>query len=485
MTGVRGGVIAAGRRGPGIAARPAAASRPVAILLGSELLASVLGFGVMVHLARRLGPSGFADFEYASAVAAWWLVVVRGGFDAIAYREAARRPGLVGPLTDQLLGLRLASAAVGLAAVAGLACAAGLARAPVVAVAGLVLVPSAFAADVGPRASGRFGGLGLAQAARAVGLLIAAGWLVAGPGDATLAAGCVVGAEVVSTLVLLGFHAVEHGLPRPRFRRRAWAALARRGAIAGATRFGRVSLYAADVLALGAVAGSALGPYAAARRLAFALLALGLVVPTAVAPRVARAWAAGAGEARSVIGRTFAGLASAGLPATVGLMATADRWMPRLFGEGFREGAPWLALIAARLPFVLASNVQQAALIACRREGAALRLIGGMSALGLATIPAMGWRYGPWGVALSALGVEVAGAVGGWIALRGIGLAPDWHHSAGPAAAGCVALAMACRAGRDWPLGPVVFAGALVYGLVWRAATEVGRRASFSGGPAR
>ena len=28
----------------------------------------------------------------ASAIAAWWLVLVRGGFDAIVYREAARRP---------------------------------------------------------------------------------------------------------------------------------------------------------------------------------------------------------------------------------------------------------------------------------------------------------------------------------------------------------------------------------------------------------
>ena len=71
---------------------------------------------------------------------------------------------------------------------------------------------------------------------------------------------------------------------RPRFRRRAWAALARRGAVAGATRFGRVSLYAADVLAIGWWAGPSLGPYAAARRVAFALLALGLVVPSAVAP---------------------------------------------------------------------------------------------------------------------------------------------------------------------------------------------------------
>ncbi len=171
--------------------------------------------------------------------------------------------------------------------------------------------------------------------------------------------------------------------------------------VAGATRFGRVSLYAADILILGILASPGLGPYAAARRLAFALLALGLVVPSAVAPRIARAWVSGKDEARGVIVRTFEGLFAVALPATVGLIATADRWMPRLFGEGFREGGPWLALIVARLPFVLASNVQQAALIACRREVWAFRLMAGMVALGLVLIPplamfqgCLGRRYG-------------------------------------------------------------------------------------------
>ena len=439
----------------------------LAVLIAAELFASVVGFGVMIHLARRLGPSSFADFEYASAVAAWWLVVVRGGFDAIVYREAARRPGLVRPLTDVLIGLRGASSAVALAAVLGLAWASGPDRGWVVAMAGLVLIPSALASDVGPRASGRFGGLAAAQAVRAVGLAVGAGWLVAGSGDASVAAGCVVGAEVASTAVLLAIHGSEHGRVRPRYRRLAWSSLARRGAVAGATRFGRVSLYAADLLILGMLASPGLGPYAAARRVVFAMLALGLVVPSAVAPRIARAWTLGAIEARAVIARTFEGLFAVALPATVGLIATADRWMPRLFGEGFREGGPWLALIAARLPFVLASNVQQAALIACRREAWAFRLMVGMVAPGLVLIPPLAMARGPWGVGVGVLGIEFIGSIGGWIALRRLGVAPAWHHASGPAVAGCAGVVVVCWMGRDWPLAGVVIIGAGVYGFVF------------------
>jgi O-antigen/teichoic acid export membrane protein len=444
----------------------------MSFLLASEVFASVVGFGVMIHLARRLGPSGFADFEYASAVAAWWLVLVRGGFDAIAYREAARRPTLIGPMTDLLIGLRLASAVLGFAVVLGLAWASGPGRGWVVAVAGLVLFPSAMAGDVGFRASGRFRVLALAQAIRAVGLAIGTWWLLATPGRPAVAAGCVVGAEVFSTLVLRTFH----GPTRPRFRRRAWLALASRGAVAGATRFGRVSLYAVDVLAIGCWAGLSLGPYAAARRVALALLALGLVVPSAVAPRIARAWASGGVEARALIARTLEGLMAAALPATVGLIGTADRWMPRLFGDEFRDGGPWLALVAARLPFVLVSNVQQAALIACRREVWAFRLILGMTGLGVVLIPVMAVISGALGVGSAVLTVEILGVLGGWWALRRLGLAPKWHHSIGPAAAGCVGVAGVCWIGRGWPLGGVVVAGLGIYGLIWGVVSRSGAR---------
>ena len=75
------------------------------------------------------------------------------------------------------------------------------------------------------------------------------------------------------------------GCPVPRLAAPGVAlVLARRGAIAGLIRFGRVSLYGADLLALGWWAGPELGAYAAARRLVFGLVALGLVVPAAVAP---------------------------------------------------------------------------------------------------------------------------------------------------------------------------------------------------------
>ncbi len=252
--------------------RAEAALRPTGMgwLLASELFSSALGFGVMVHLARRLGPPSFARVEFASAVAAWLLVVVRGGVDVIVYREAARRPRLVRPLTEVLIGLRLAAALVGYAIVLAMAALVGGDRGAVVAVAGMMLVPSAFMADVGLRASGRLQTLALAQGFRALGYAALALGLVRGPGDVLNAAWCLVSAEAFGTFVPLAWHATTHGLPRPRWRRRAWSVLTYRGVLTGLTRFGRVSLYGADLLMLGWWAAPELGAYAAARRLVFA-----------------------------------------------------------------------------------------------------------------------------------------------------------------------------------------------------------------------
>jgi O-antigen/teichoic acid export membrane protein len=438
-------------------------------MFASELIAGGLGFAVMVHLARRLGPSAFARVEYASAVAAWLLVVVRGGVDVIAIREAARRPRLIRPLTDVLIGLRCVAAVVGYALVLIMAALVGPTRGAVVAVSGLLLFPSAFVADVGLRASGRLRWLALSQASRAIGYAMAVWGLVRVPDDAFLAAWCLVLAEGLGAVVPLWLHTREHGFPRPRLRRRVALVLARRGLIAGLIRFGRVSLYGADLLALGWWVGPELGVYAAARKLVFGLVALGLVVPASVAPLIARGWALGARSARGLIGDALGRLWTLSLPAAVGMALTADRWMPVLFGEGYRQGGPWLALVAARLPWLLTASFDQAALVSCRRETWVLDQMFGLLGLALLIVPVAVLWGGPWGVGWAALGIEVAGAVGGWRRLARLGVAPPWHHEAGRALLGSLALAAVCVILRRWPLWAIVLSGAAAYAAAWHA----------------
>ncbi|HEY2159631.1 MAG TPA: methyltransferase domain-containing protein, partial [Isosphaeraceae bacterium] len=140
----------------------------LAACLGAEVVAGACGFGSTVHLARRLGPGGFTSLEVALAIAAWLLVLVRGGLDQIIVREASRRPRLVGRLTGLLLALRLAWAAAAMVLLWPIARLGGV-EPWIVAASGLVLLTSALVADVGPRARNELPLLAVAQVVRAVG----------------------------------------------------------------------------------------------------------------------------------------------------------------------------------------------------------------------------------------------------------------------------------------------------------------------------
>lgn len=443
-------------------ARPSGVRR----LMAAEALAGLFGFAATVHLARGLGPAAFARFEFAAAATGWLLVVVRGGIDVVVYREAARRPRLVGRFTDLLIGLRLAFAAAGCVAIGLLAPLLGPARGAVLAVSGLALLPAAWAADVAPRASGRFAWVALVQAARVVAYASLVHSLITGSGHATRAAWCAVAAEAIAAGMFSARHAAAWGWPRPRYRRRAWSVLARRGLVAGLGRLGRVGLYAADVLLLGLLAAPDLGPYVAARRVAFGVAALGLVVPATVGPVLARAWASGAGPAGRALETAARGLVAIALPAAAGLMLVADRLMPALVGSTYRDAGPALVANAARLAPLLVGNLHHAALVAFRRESASLALIAAQVALAGVALPIAAILGGAVATGWAMAGVEVVGAATAWRALRPSTIAPAWHHGALAPIAAVAALAAACVATRRGPLALTVLVGAAAYGLV-------------------
>jgi O-antigen/teichoic acid export membrane protein len=453
-------------------------------LLASELCGSLLGFAVVVRWAHVLGPVGFSHVEYAAAVAAWLLVLVRGGIDIIIYREAARRPRLIRPFTELLLGLRIACAVPAYGVACAVALVVGGERGAVVAIGAMLLIPSALAADVLPRATGRFGWVALAQFVRVSGLAASAFGLVWAPLHVWRAALCAVIAEGAASSVLLARYVSVHGLPRPRWRRRAWLVLLHRGFFASLMRFGRVTLYGADVLALGWLTGAALGPYVAARRLVFALVSLGLVVPTALGPIIARRWVEGADRARTTIDRASRWLWALSLPAAVGLAITSTRWMPALYGPSYRAGGPWLAVVGMRMPWLLSDSLSQAALVACRRDREALWVVGATALLAALVIPLGLLWAGPFGAGLAALIVEVAGASAGWHFLRSNGAVSHWTHGKLAPVGGVIVMAAACRLVWHLPLPAVCAIGALAYGIGFWSCETARPLVPWSGGRA-
>lgn len=443
----------------------------LAACLGAEVVAGALGFLATVHLARRLGPGGFATVEVALAASAWMLVLVRGGLDQVVIREAARRPRLIGRLTGLLLSLRLAWAAIGVALL-GLIAAAGGGRPEVLMASGLVLLTSALVADIGPRARNELAMLAGLQVFRALGM---AGFLVAmvaGPGDLVLAAVAPGVAEAVIALVCAVRSIRADGWPRPRWRDRAARVFSGRAAVAGLTRFGRVGLYLADAMALGLAieAGGDRGAYAAGRRLVFALVAVGMVVPTLLAPALARARLKGPSAASDEVGRGVSLLLGLFVPAALGLMMTSGRILPFLFGDDYRSPPVLLMLIAMRLPVLLAATWLVTALVAIGREREALKVTASAGVVAAVVTPLSAISFGTVGLGAAALGVEVVAAAGGWLTLRRLGIEPGRASVWGRLVAGSLGLVGAVAISSAAPVVMSCLAGAIGYAAGWMLA---------------
>ncbi len=457
-------------------ARPASGGPPVrpanriglAACLGAEVIAGGLGFGATIHLARRLGPAGFASLEVALAVSAWLLVLVRGGLDQIIVREAARRPRLIGRMTELLLALRLAWAAGALGLLCGIAAFAGTGYGVVLA-SGLVLLTSALVIDVGPRARNELPLLACAQVARAAGLAGFVVLAVNSPADLVRAAVAPGVAETIVAVLFAVRAARGDAWPWPRWRGRATRVLSRRAAVAGVTRFLRVGLYAADAIALGLAfrPASASGAYAVSRRIVLALVAVGLVVPTLLAPALARTRSRGKAAASAEVGRGVGLLLGLFVPAALGLMLVADRALPALFGANYGAETGVLALVAARLPVLLVATWLGSALVALGSEREALRTTVFAGLFALVVLPASAILFGPVGIGFAALGVEAVAVGAAWLALRRMGIAMAQSIPWDRLVPGCAGLIAAVAALSSAPLAVTCVGGAAGYGAGW------------------
>ena len=457
--------------------------RGTAILVLAEAFAACAGFLATARIARSLGSDGYGGFEFVAALAAWWLILVRGGFDALLVREAAKRPARLPILLSvQLIG-RSAAALVGALAVLTIGWAAG--RPGLAAYASLILVASALTPDLRARLEWKVGPLALAQVVRGLSLLGWSAWFVSGRGREYQAVAGLVVSEVCVALVHLRWSAQPARLTIAR----AWRMVRLRwgrSLAASVARFGRVTLYALDPILLGLWHDPELGPYAAARRLTFALLGLALVIPTTAAGPLAAAISRGAKQGTDVLERGLTLILLLTLPPTLGLILTADGWMPRLFGPEYRAAGPLLALLVVRVPILAISAFIQTVLVAAGRDRFAGRLMANQVAVALAA-GSLGYAIaGLWGLAWSVLVVEVVGLACGWQALRDRSIAlPRLREYRWPKglASGLIGIVAGCLLAKGSSVEIRSFLGVLGFVLAWSASripwrTPVGLEAS-------
>lgn len=188
-------------------------------IIGEKLGVSLLGFLVMIVVARGLGPADFGTYSYVFAMAAVFSIVGHMGLDGILVRELKARPDDAPATLGSVFGLRFAGYLAGAAALLAyglLAPGHTAAERWLFALAAMMVLLSTAKHVLGPwfhsRVESRYAAISEGAAALATGLgkigLVAGGAGVVAIGAAQAMT------VVVATLLLLVFF-LKRGGPRP------------------------------------------------------------------------------------------------------------------------------------------------------------------------------------------------------------------------------------------------------------------------------
>ncbi len=387
-------------------------------LIGGEILGRVTALVVAVYLARTLGAAGYGRIGTAMAFVSYLLIVVNAGLDPFGSRSVARGPGAASAIYAQVASARFALSLAMYPVLAGLLFvlpddAAG-GRALALIFGGRFFV-QALSAGWALRGLDRMRqvatGVWIRELAAAVGVLA----LVRGPHPTLLLVPLVfVASEGLQTLYYATRLRHAAGPLRLRIHLAEGRDLVRESAPIALSKGLRLLFYEGDVLLVAWMAGSAqAGLFFASHRIVIALaMAFGTLLQENAFPTLSRLYDRDPVSAAGFLDDVNrAGLALV-LPLAVAVSALSGDLVPFLFGEGFRDAGPVLAVTVFVVPVWLVLAGFNSELLAAGREGRVLRAEAMGTVAHLASALAMVPVLGALGAARANLLGRLAAGVG-------------------------------------------------------------------------
>ncbi len=336
-------------------------------LFAGEGAARLVGFFIVLVLARRLGPDGFGVVTLGLTLVAWFAFVVDSGTELLNVREIARRPERFQKIAENVLGLRLVLSVVAVGFfVAGveLFARSDFTRDTVVLFA--LLLP-AIALNLRWMVLGVGGARAVAVGnvvARVV-VLLGALLLVADAHDVRRVPLLEAGGELTYAVLVLWFVGGRLGSLRPRADLALWGSTLRQSLPLMVSGVARATIFSFDVI----VISLALGPHdlgiygVASKPVAFAAGAVGLFSLSFLS-----AYSATAQHDAAVLHGRALRTSLAVCVAFAAALTAAAPLVPFVFGDQYTAGVVVLAVIAWRIPLVAFGGLYAAVLVAADRQ---------------------------------------------------------------------------------------------------------------------
>lgn len=473
--------------------------RNIGVLTIAQSLSLVCAVATAALLGRALGPAHYGILGFGIACLSFLGIAVTIGTDTYGVREVARDPACAGVIIGRVMGLRLVLAAAAFAVFLVFLAMQGRSslETAVLFVQGLGVLIIALTVDYAFQGLQRMEVNGLRQVVTAGLTLGGVALLVRQPGDVIWAAAIVLAAGLASVAGVLAFARRTLGSARPRFAMAPWRgilAVSLPMAVSGVTT---TLMSNTDMVMLGLMRSNAeVGLYAAAFRIMAVALVPGGLILTAFFPTLAVAFR----EGRAVMHERATALSRAavmvGAPVCIGGMLFADVLLRAVYGDGFAEAAPVLAVLLAGVFAWYLRLAFDPALPAWNAERTHMKIMLGGAALNVALNLVLIPRHGVMGAAAASLVSHVLVLAGmAWAFRRLTGrliVAPAVGATVCvlPAAAAALAFRAAVEPAWTSPLAILVVGGGL-FGAVyiplfllyrWRAGRG-GRAPLADGGP--
>jgi len=436
------------------------------LLAGGEFAARVVAFAGTAYLTRRLGPAAFGIVEFALVICSYAVFAVAAGFDSVGVRDVARDPRRARSLAAGGSLVRLALAALALAALAGVVAQLST-PAPVrlvIALTALTVVSTAL--DL----SWVHKGL---QRGRAVGLSLVLGQLVyvailltavRTPDDVWIVPLALFGGQLAGA-ALLAWPLLPLR-PTRDSARDGLRILAASGPMI-ASRLLRAVLLGGGLIMLGLWHDSrAVGLFGAASRVGFFIMAIGTALHVSYLPPLTRAVQAGTNETRHLLRRVLELSSSLIFPLVAGGALVAESLLSTLFGAPYAEAAPALRWLLLGVGCSFVHGLFRNILVARDRTGLDALIMGLAAAaallLGALWIPG----YGMTGAAAATGVAEALALVLTVAAVRRLGVRSNLGVAARIGVAALAMTGLLWSFGSTWPLSVSVAAGAVAYGAL-------------------
>jgi O-antigen/teichoic acid export membrane protein len=453
--------------------------RGFAALGVATLAGQLIGFFVVVLVARRAGPENLGAYTFAQNFAGYFAIPIDLGVAYLAVREVAREPERAPETAGEVLQLRFAVMAICLAVIiaVGPLAAPDAKTAAVIPIVAAIWVPKALGFDwalQGLRLLGRLA------------LLLLAGQLVYGALAPIFVTSGFAGIKAYAWLNVVGIVVTEAGTAivlwkriGPPVIRLQWRPLVRRyvrGVPLGIALIMPVLYYGTNSVMLGYLRGSAeLGLYGVASKVSFNLVAIAGLWVNAFYPHAASLAVRNPSLLREHVGRAASLGFVVAFPMGVAGTFLATDLMVALFGGAYRNAGPAFALLtwAATITFLQVHFGNALLALGDERRyaiGGGLAVLASV-ALSLFLIPALGAS----GAAISTIVAEVT-VILYMVARFTRQLGPvtlDWNRVKSTVAA-TGAMALVLLAARGHGVAVRLVAGAATYltcALAFRAVT--------------